>query len=163
MKSSIFSLLLIFIIIFVSNFIYAGARGSYMDYSSTSGGSGSAPMPLPGGVKELPPYKRYIVYAEKCLEEGDFTQAIKYLDKAKKIKDDDPLLYEMYGHAYDGAREEKKSFAAFKKAILMYMSASKKRWEKIYKILGFLNSLTYDKATEEEVRRIEAKINKLRR
>jgi predicted Zn-dependent protease len=163
MIKRILFMVMFMVMIFEFGVVFAGARGSYMNYSSRESGGGRAPLPLPKGVEKLPPYKRYIIYAEKCLEEGDFTQAIKYLDKAKKIKDDDPLLYEMYGHAYDGARDEKKSFAAFKKAILMYMSASKKRWEKIYKILGFLNSLTYDKATEEEVRRIEAKINKLRR
>ncbi|MEO2068265.1 MAG: hypothetical protein ABGX27_01975 [Desulfurobacteriaceae bacterium] len=112
----------------------------------------SSPLPPKQltGIEKLNEYQKHLVFAERYLEEGDFFEALKEIEVAKKFKTkEDPVFYELRGKIYDGIGDKEKAFEDLKKAAWLFYK--EENFDKAWELLGWLRSLRPDSPEVEKL------------
>ncbi len=107
--------------------------------SSTTKKSGPLPSPNVEGLDE---FQKMLVFASRNIEEGFYAGAIDDLKNAEMLRQDDPLLYEMFGIVYDADRQSNKAYGYFKRAGEMYLKAD--NMDKSWAMLGWMRTIQYN-------------------
>ncbi len=130
----------LFIVLFIL-LLLLFSPGQLLSQTSSSITQKSGPMPPPS-VEGLDDYKKFIVFAGRYIEEGDYGNALDSLHSAEKIRDNDPLLYELLGIVYDSERMSEKAYGYYKKAGEMYLASG--NTDKAWNMLGWMRTVKMD-------------------
>ncbi len=128
-------------------------------YAQMGSGSFSSPskgsMPPQSNIEGLNEFHKELVFAQMNIAAGDFESALENLKNAQKIRKEDPLLYEMFGIAYDTDRQPEKAFEYYKKAGKTYFESG--NMDKAWVILGWMRTINMK---SKEVIELEKKLRK---
>jgi hypothetical protein len=107
------------------------------------------PMPTLS-LKGMSEYQQHVSVAGRYIEEGDFDSALESLHLAKLKFDKDPLLYEMFGIAYDANRESEIAFKYYVEAFTRYLELGNR--DKSFDMLGWMHTIPEYREQEDLLR-----------
>jgi tetratricopeptide (TPR) repeat protein len=97
-----------------------------------------------------------LVFAQRNIEEGDFESAIENLNEAKKLRTNDPRLYELLGIAYDSERDSEKAFDYYRRSGELYFKSG--NIDRAWTMLGWMRTAAVNQEDRDQIALFEKKL-----